>query len=58
MIDEANQTMLAVDPADTDAILRAIEEEESNGFELLGSLTTHKHWLVSYLTVITSNGYC
>lgn len=44
VIDEANQTMIAIDPADTDAILPVIKEEEENGHELLASLTTHKHW--------------
>jgi hypothetical protein len=44
VIDEANQTMFTVDPAEPAKILQVLnEEEEAQKREFLGILTTHKH---------------
>lgn len=44
VIDEANHTMFAVDPADVGQILPVLREEETTrNREFLGVLTTHKH---------------
>ncbi|GLE04213.1 hypothetical protein PINS_up013124 [Pythium insidiosum] len=44
VIDEANQTMFAVDPADPAQILPVLREEETTKQrQFLGILTTHKH---------------
>jgi hydroxyacylglutathione hydrolase len=44
VIDEANQTMFAIDGADPEALIPVLrEEEETHARELVGILTTHKH---------------
>lgn len=44
VIDEMNQTMFAVDPAEPAAILPVLkEEEETKKRQFMGILTTHKH---------------
>ena len=45
--DEINQTMVAIDPGDGTTMLTAIEKEEQlHAMELVGILSTHKHWCV------------
>ncbi|CAI5722671.1 unnamed protein product [Peronospora destructor] len=44
VVDQANQTMFAVDPAESSKILAVLKEEErTRNREFLGVLTTHKH---------------
>lgn len=44
VVDEANHTMFAVDPAEPSKILPVLKEEETTRKrEFLGVLTTHKH---------------
>jgi hypothetical protein len=44
VVDEANQTMFAVDPAEPSKILPVLQEEEKNHKrQFLGILTTHWH---------------
>lgn len=44
VVDENNQTMFAVDPAESDKVLAVLREEETaKRREFLGILTTHKH---------------
>ena len=44
VVDEANQTMFAVDPAESSKILAVLKEEETTrNRAFLGVLTTHKH---------------
>ncbi|RLN53875.1 hypothetical protein BBJ28_00008007 [Nothophytophthora sp. Chile5] len=54
VVDEANHTMFAVDPAEPSKILPVLQEEETTRKrEFLGVLTTHKHAYVSPVSIIT-----
>lgn len=53
VVDEVNNTMFAVDPAEPDKILPVLHEEEKlRKREFLGILTTHKHACVAFASTV------